>query len=140
MFALLLFGAASCGASARFVGSPELLDASRQGAASVTVMRVSQFAGGGVSLPVELDGTVIAHLGTGDCVRFYLPAGEHFVLMGKGTRSQLQKFEASPGESLYFKFEVFTWDTDRQWHFDRLSKEEGAKEFESGDYDLVGKK
>lgn len=132
--------AVSCVASGGFEGNPELLDSTKQDATTIVVMRASQFAGGGVNMPLELDGTVVAHLGIGECVRLYLPAGEHFVLMGEGTRSQLQKFTSSPGEIVYLKFEVFTLDTERQWHFDRLSEETGAKEFATGDYDLIGER
>jgi hypothetical protein len=136
--ALSLLAAASCAASGSFVGDPGLLHASEQRTASVTVMRMSQIAGAGSTLPVELDGFVIAHLGTGECVRVFVSVGEHFVLAGERPRGELQKFAATTGDAVYLRFEQYA-SSEHPWHFDRLAAKDGAKAFASGDYKMIGK-
>jgi hypothetical protein len=139
LLASLPLAACVAGGDPAFVGDPVLLDASLPGTARVTVMRASQFSGSGKTLPLELDGALIAHLGTGDCVQFYVGGGEHFLLAGDGQdpRSQLQSFVAKPGEHVFFRFEEFPLASDRKWRFDRLAPEPGAREFANGDYALL---
>jgi hypothetical protein len=135
----ILLGSCAIGGKNEFVGDPKLLAPGREGTTQVTVLRESQLAGGGVRLSLELDGTLIARLGSGDYVQIYIPAGEHFLLMDHNHdgRRQLQRFEAKPGEPVYFRFEIFTWDLNCQWHFDRLTPEEGRKAVDSGHYDSI---
>jgi hypothetical protein len=136
---LLVLGSCVRGGTRGFIADRSLLEPGLDRTSQVTVVRVSQFAGGGVRLRLELDGTDIARLGSGDYVQFYVSPGEHFLLMDTDghINRQLQRFDAKANEPVYFKFEIFVWDGARQWHFDRLTVDEGKKELASGDYDSI---
>jgi len=134
--ALLLCSlAASACASGRLLAAPRSADAGRGSAsAQVFVLRVSQVTGAAITVPVEIDGTQVAELGTGDYLQFEVEPGPHVVVVGFEGREESQRVVASAGGRYFFEFHFEILSTEGHDFLRPLDANEGERAIASGKY------
>ena len=104
----------------------------------VTVIRQSQIAGSAVTLPVILDGEVIAHLGTGDYVELHVSRGEHYITMdSEGDYGKVIRFNAKDRDKYYFHLSADIWSGKDVLPFIELTPGEAHKILSTNSYDLL---
>jgi len=87
-----------------------------------------------VPMIVELDGKVLATLGTGDYIQVPVSPGKHYVVVIMYDKL-LQKINAKPGVEYYFRFST---DMFGAYTFEQLTPDDGRRDIIDSKYDLIG--
>lgn len=124
-------------ASGKFTGDASLLYAESPDAAHVVVMRQSAFTASGVRFPLELDGKVIATLGSGDYIKLPVSPGKHFLVMKLSKYKFIEKIDATSGNDYFLRFRISIFGEGGPWIFERLTSEGGRSEIASKKYDEI---
>lgn len=131
--AILLGG---CGPSAQVRTTSLVLAPPGSQTGRLVVLRESQFQGGGVTVPVAIDGKPVADLGSGNFVQFDVVPGQHFVGVGFEGRLQIARVQLAASSTKFFRFHFDLWNkaSDNIDILEQLTDEEGQRLIASGQY------
>src|SRR5262249_4857819 len=130
-------GACLLGCSGHVIATPPLSRDATSAPGHLVVLRESQVPGAAVTVPVAVDGTAAAELGSGEYVDFQLAAGPHLLAGRFLGNEQTERFRIEPGATQYFKFHFSLSGNanDRSASvLEKLSTTDGDREVASGRY------
>jgi hypothetical protein len=131
--AVLLTATTGC-ASGRLLAESHMLNVGSGTAAQVFVLRKSQIPGAAVTVPLEIDGTTVAELGSGEYAQLPIAPGPHIVSIAISGREQTERLRAEPGGRYFFQFHFEVMTTNSNDVLRRLDSSEGEREITSGKY------